>query len=550
MDIYDMIWGIGCLGILFAIQLTGIPTYGLVGTMSPYVMAVLGGGLVFALIYSAKQSTLSGFGFDAAGRAAKSKETRNFDRQSRKGRGAFVRNRIRDKWQKWKGKSETITKWEWEAGYQPKSFRENRLLTFVLLDYALRLDTLIAKWYAIKNDIQKKLQQLNKDLGRFGFAESLEETGKQPFTRSALRQDIRAYRSGGTTSEGKEISGWTSFDKVLLSTINKTTDLMFESILVVKDYNAAIGKTDSESKKKELQSAKKRALIEITGKLNEIRKRIDSAAEEAHSDFAQFFGEEGAVKSIGRVEAFGVHHEVHSLVLNLYDMYNIAGDYRHHYIITKLGAKFRRDLHAATGGQDAPKGLEVDIFGVEVDKMNEAEVNRSGAKPQKLLNPKAMSHFIPNFLMMRAELEKVWQTYLQNFRFGELAAKSRTTSDYIKAFEEKKDVHLNDDLVKFTGIGGIKFDRRALANPGRIPFKGINEFKKAEPDNRYPMVTVSGIQAYLEALIRAREWQSARIIQEILARFPDDSKDWPNSEEQLRDTLRFAKGTATIEKSK
>ncbi|MBI2659956.1 hypothetical protein HYX07_02245 [Candidatus Woesearchaeota archaeon] len=551
MDTFDTVWAVVCVGvvvgILYGVQMTGIPTFALLGTMGAVTIAILGGGFVIFALIKAKQSTLSGAGLDWAGRTAKSRETRNFDKQSRRGHAAVLRNKIRDKWQKWRGKSQAITKWEWPTGYQPKSFSENRLLTFVLLDYALRLDTLIAKWYMIKKIMREKMQQLNNDLGRFGFTELEEESGGKSFTRSALRQDIMVYRSGGISSDGRKISGWASFDRVLLDEMNKATDLMFESIGIINKYNAEISRAKIPGKKKELQSAKKKALSAKIDELNAIRRRIDSAAAEADADYKQFLGEEGAGR-IGRIEAFGVHHEIRSLVLNLYDMYNITGDYKHHYMITKPDAKFRINEHTATAGGAAPEGIEVDMFGVEVDKKNETEVGKSVARPQKLVNPKAMSYFIPNFLAMRAELEKAWYAYLQNFRLGEFAAKSRTTSDYVKAFEERIDVHLNDDLVKFTGIGGIKFDRRALANPGKIPFKGINGFGKIVPDNEYPMVTVSGIQIYLEWLIRAREWDSAKIIQDILARFPDDSKEFPNSEEELRDTIRYAKGMVTTEK--
>ncbi len=232
MDTYDMIWTIGCiglfLGILYGVQTTGIPTFSLLGTMGIVTIGILGAGVVILALIKAKQSTLSGAGLDWAGRAAKSKDVRDFDKKSRKGRGAFFRNRIRNKWQRWRGKSQAITKWEWPAGYQPKSFSENRLLTFVLLDYALRLDTLIAKWYMVKKIMREKMQQLNNDLGRFGFTELEEESGGKSFTRSALRQDIMVYRSGGISSDGRKISGWTTFDRVLLDAMNKATDLMFE----------------------------------------------------------------------------------------------------------------------------------------------------------------------------------------------------------------------------------------------------------------------------------------------------------------------------------
>lgn len=545
-----MIWAVGCVGlfllILYGVQTTGIPTFSLLGTMGILTIAVLGGGIGLFALVSAKQSTLSGVGFDWAGRAAKSGETRNFDKQSRRGHAAWLRNKIRDRWQRLRGKSGVITKWEWPAGYQPKSFSDNRLLTFVLLDYALRLDTLIAKWYMIKKIMFEKMEQLNSDLGIFGFGEQV--TGirfGKPLTRSMLRQEIMSYRSGGVLADGSTISGWTSFDGELLDTMNKTTDLMFEAIRIINDYNAKIMMAKS-SQKKMLQSNKERELSAKIDELIVIRRKIVSAAAHADESYEQFSGKEGLP---GRLEAFGVHHEVRSLVLNLYDMYNPVGDYKHHYIITKPGAKFRKNEYVVIAGEEAPEGIEVDIFGFEVDKKNEAEVENANVKPRKLLNPRAMSQFIPDFLAMRAELEKAWNTYLRNFRFGEFAEKSRTTSDHADAFKAKIDVHLNDDAVKFTGRGQIKFDRRALANPGKIPFKGIKSGRTVIPDRIYPMVTVSGIQLYLEELIRSREWESARIIEEILAKFPEDSKQWPNSEQDLIDIVRFARGNATKEKS-
>lgn len=581
MDKFDLMWAIGCLGILFAVQMTGIPTFTLLGTASAVTLGVFGAGIIIYGLISAKQSTLSGAGLDWVGRAAKSGDVKDFDRKLGSGHAARLRNKLLNRGQ-----------FEWPARYEPQSYEDNRLLTFVQQDYALRLNIFLSKWYIIKNVIggeYGKFAELNKELDRFGI----------PYTRSDLRREVKEFRSGtdsdawaelyawidevgpikGTQKtyspeelkllidavrgggvdineitrannlrdrvykllkKGQQVSGWTAFDRTIIAVINETTKKMIEAIKTVNDFDARIAAAQTDAEKERLEAEKEEKIRDKINEINILKSRIVSAAGRTSYQYGEF---------VRRLKPFGVHHEVRSYLLNLYDTYNPTGEYEHHYIVTKPGAKFRGNANVMDerGAEDASENIEVDLHGIDIDEKNKRDIEGAKISPRKLLNPRAMSHFIPNFLEFAAYLENAWDVFLRNFRFGEFASRSRTTSDYAKAFKAGIDVHSNDDAVPFSGTGDMKFDRRALANPGKIPYKGPKYYKNSgsEKDEKFPMLTQNGIIIFLDQLARAIEIDSERVLRDFATKLAKDKGTLPNTEQELIEAIENAAGSSS-----
>lgn len=495
------------IAVAFGLRFGGIPgPMDLIPYVGPVLLGILGLGIVITILVNVSQEKLKEAGLDAIGRATKSKGIKDFDKKSGRGHLANLRNKLLNR-----------KKWEWPSGYEPKSFEDNRLLIFVLQDHALRLDTFLSKWYMMKNKFKSKFVNLNHQLERFG----------SPNTRSDLRREIKEYRSGSAIN--KDISGWTSLDNEVIEVINETAKKMIEAIKIVNELEAKIAAAATESEKETLRSEIEERTNEIINDMNAIKSRIVSANIRSGDQYGEF---------LRRLKPFGVHHEIRSYLLNLNDTYNPAGEYKHYYIVTKAGARFRRSPYLADerDTENATEGIEVDLSGVYVDEKNKRDVEESPILPRKLLNPRAMSQFIPNFIYFSTYLENSWNIFLRNFRSGDFAAKSRAITDYSAAFKSKVNVYSNDDAVPFSGAGGIRFDRRALSNPGKIPFKGARDYKKVDSvmlDEKFPTLTQAGITMFLEELARAAEIDSERVLNDFFAKFPEDKMTWPNSEEEL-----------------
>ena len=458
--------------------------------------------LVVGLLANVSQNKLRKAGLEKAGEFAKAEDSIKLRRKFRKGYLSRMRNKANAAFDSYLAKIEAITKWNLPEGYLPKSLEDNRILTFALMDYALRLDIFLAKFFVLSKKIQPKLSELNNALGEFN---------KTP--KADLRIEIRNLRSGSLEEDSRGVRpyGWAQFDAELLNSINRVSVLMFEAL-------------------------RARNTSAIQDELIKIRDNLREKGRLAVISYNQFSK---------RASIFGLHHEINAYILNMYDIYDIGADFKHHYIAALPGARFRKnsDIFYPLDSYEAAAGTEVDIFGFDVESSNE------GIGSRKLLNPRKMSQFLPP-LQMAKYLQVEWYAMLENFRSGILAANTRRIPDYAEAFkpQSKKDVHLDDDAVVFTNSGGTAFDRRALANPGNLPFRGKKHFAVSNsegfvPDTKYPMLTVTGMQDYLRMLIEARERESKTVIDEFLARFPDDAGGWPDSEEDLVNVVRFAKNS-------
>lgn len=504
----------------FGLSYAGIPSaidfMPLVGTG---LLAILGVAFGIVAVASISQGKLQEAGLSKLGEAAKAEQSIKLRRRFRKGYLTRLRNKAYGKIDGYLAKIERISRWNAPEGYQLKSFEDNRVLVFAIMDYALRLDIFISKWFTLQSEVTSTKETIGQKINRLNG--ELGERNKIP--KLELRSEIRDLRSGSIN--GNEKYGWAQFDKELIDAINRVTELMFEAL-----------KSGSKSR-------------DIAGELRRLLNNLGRKSDYVATSYGKFNS---------RVAMYGTHHEIHSVILNAYDMYNPHAEYGHHYIVTKPNAKFRRISNIYDPGniENAPAGMEVDVFGIEVDVANAAKVEKKGLKPKKLLNPREMSQFIHHVGMVNY-LQVEWRAILENLREGRFAAKTRRIPDYAEAFKpnSKKDVHLNDDSVILTGKGGTAFDRRALPNPGNIPFKGrknfsIENWNEAVLDDTYPMLTIAGMQDYMRLLIEAREHEYNAKIDEYLTKLPDDYEGWPKSEADLNKVLDYARKSGESKKTK
>ena len=138
-------------------------------------------------------------------------KTRNLTRLS---------NEFKTRVQRMVGQTGVLLKWDIPEGREPKSFTENRLLLFALLDYSLRLDIFNAKRYNFDYIVSKKMTGLWSSLN-------------QHYDRKRLRNEISAYRSGQQI--GTFAVGWARFDKELLNNMKELLDLMYKSIRLARE---------------------------------------------------------------------------------------------------------------------------------------------------------------------------------------------------------------------------------------------------------------------------------------------------------------------------
>lgn len=557
----------GVLGLNYGGGIVGIPNlFTYLPTISMVAAGILILGISIPVLASISQNSYAKAGLSKVGEMAKADQSIKLRRRFRKGYLTRLRNKSYAKIDAYLAKYQAISRWNKPEGYQPKSFEDNRVLLFAIMDYALRLDIFIAKWFSIKKTADK-VGRLNNELGEWnkvprfdlqleirdlrsgsdsgkGWAELYEfidrtrsiKGTKKSYNADELKAIIDEVRRGErsifdvTRAHGIRMKvdellkqeqdrkyGWTQFDSELIGGMNKVTELMFNSLRVGADD-------------------RKRMIVELRMVRDNLRSKADNTAI-TYNKFSK------------RVSMYGIHHEIDSFVMNAYDMYNPAGSYEHHYLVTSPDALFRkREYHCDLGDTEkAAEGIEVDEFGFEVDATNESNVKGKNARPRKLFDPRRMSDFIHHVEMFEL-LQIEWYIMLENFRFGRFATKTRRVPDYAEAFkpESKKDVHLDDDSVTFTEKGGTAFDRRALANPGNLPFKGRKLFNTRTPtaddvDDKYPMLTTAGMQDYMRLLIESREREFKTIIDEFLTKFPDDAGGWPDSEEDLNNVVRFAR---------
>ncbi|MBI3034707.1 hypothetical protein HYY71_00145 [Candidatus Woesearchaeota archaeon] len=433
----------------------------------------------------------------------------------KKRHGRRIVDELKARAQKHASKGDVLLKWNRAEGYEPKSFRDNRVLLFALMDYSLRLDIFHTKWYAFEKVIIPKMNVLSGKIAKYRNKKQVRRQIRD--FRSLEPGDISTVRS---TPRDEEIPsfGWTVFDKVIVQYMNRTLELMYDAMKVV---NTA---TDERTRITELKNIRTELL-----RIQSILSNISSAAAKSHNQF------------YGRVNALGVLHHIRSKILNIYDMHNMMGVYEHDYLFTRAEAKFRVDPYRTYAGtMPAPRGIEVNRFGLEVDKVNKKD---PADPPKKLLSPRNDSEFIENFLEMLQNLNKEWKGFVFEFRRGVFSRQSRSIQDYADAFGAKIDVHLNDDAVEFKRQGGIAFDRRALANPGLFRYWGRmkhnDEGEKALPYSPYPRLTVLGITAYLASVIEAREKGYEAILEEFLGRYPMDTGDLIQTERDLIEAVHY-----------
>lgn len=433
----------------------------------------------------------------------------------KKKHGRRVVDDFKSRTQKFASKGDVLLKWDRAEGYEPKSFLDNRVLLFALMDYSLRLDIFHTKWYAFDRLTIPKMNELSGKIAKYRNKKMVRE--QIAGFRSEEPKDISTVRS---TSGDEEIPsfGWVVFDKVIVQYMNRTLELMYDAMGVV---NTA---TDEQTRNRGLKNIRSELL-----RIQSVLSNINSAAAKSHNQF------------YGRVNALGILHHIRSKILNIYDMQNMMGVYEHDYLFTTAEAKFRVDPYRTYyGTEHTSSGIEVNRFGWEVDKLNKKSPTDP---PRRLFNPRDESEFPENFLDMLQNLSKEWRGYVSEFRRGLFSRRSRSIQDYADAFERKIDVHLDDDAVPFTRQGGIAFDRRALANPGLSKYWGRmrynDEGEKALPYSPYPRLTVIGITAYLSALIEARERDYETILDEFLGKYPMDTGNLIQTERHLIEAIHY-----------
>jgi len=404
-------------------------------------------------------------------------------------------NELKVRFQNLLSKMGIISKWRIPAGREPTSLSENRILLFAMLDYALRLDIFNSKKILFDTSKQDTLQQFN------------EIQGRHP-DRRALRQEMVNFRSGR--------EGWTHFDRALLTALNMANDLIYRAMKVVND-----NPPDRDAQ-----------IRNLAAQLNTVRTSLANIKQSTDQSYEQFST---------RLAPFGIFHKIRSLQLQMNDMYNVSGvRYSHHYMFpVEYGHVYFRsnnyqapqiDLNRLT---EAPKGTEFNLYGEE-------EINTPGRSPRKLVNPARDVEYMSNILAMRAESSKEWKAFLLDFREGTYSPNSRTVEDYGRAFKEKVDVHMNDDAVKFTKSTGIKFDRRALVNPGLWRYWGRVNYSDEEPstagplgESPYPRLTLLGIENYIYSLIIDREIEQKRVINEFMQIYPVELLAQPQTKEDV-----------------
>lgn len=230
-------------------------------------------------------------------------------------------------------------------------------------------------------------------------------------------------------------------------------------------------------------------------------------------------------------------------MLNIYDMYNVFGVYEHDYIFPRAEAKFRLDPYSVPTTQAAIAALpnapqvvdienpsdsdvEVNRFGYDVKMINNRITDNLAPSPRKLLDPARQSDFHLNLIILMKSLGNEWRAFTNDFRYGTYTPNSRVVKDYTDAMTQNIDVHLNDDAVVFNRQGGIAFDRRALGDPGLWKYWGrihwYGDINDVVMNNPYPRLTVLGIQSYLYELIKARERDPERVINDFLNSYPLD----------------------------
>ena len=425
-------------------------------------------------------------------------------------------NELKTRTQKYMGQVGVVTRWDIPEGREPKSFVENRLLLQVLLDYSLRLDIYNAKRFLFEKVKTEKVTQLYQSLGRY-------------LDRKRLREEIASYRStepGSRLLTGPQFApiGWAHFDRIILQHMQEIMEDAYDAIKLVNNPPPNANLNDV-----------------ITDVANRIKNKNSTFIKLAESFDVAYINFEG------RYEPYGTWHHIRSLMLNIYDMYNVFGVYEHDYIFPRDGAKFRYNPYYAPRDQadidalpDSPhtvnlvnvdqnpsdSDVEVNRFGYDVRRINNSITNTLPNRPRKLFDPRRQSDFHLNLIYIMQFLGNEWRAFATDFRYGTYTPNSRVVKDYTDAMTRNIDVHLNDDAVEFQRQGGIAFDRRALGNSGLWKYWGrrhwYGDTNDVVMDNPYPRLTVLGVQSYLYELIKARERDPEMVINEFLNSYPLD----------------------------
>ena len=429
-------------------------------------------------------------------------------------------NEIKTRFQRQASQIGVALKWDIPEGREPKSFVENRLLLFALLDYSLRLDIFNVKRYNFDFIQKPKISMLWGPDGLVRY-----------YDRKLLRREIRDYRIGEQI--GTFATGWARFDRELLERIRRIVELMYMAIRVTRENSPTL----------------EQELTNIAQEMININARLNNLAASTETGYINFKG---------RYNPYGVWHHIRSIILNLYDMYNVYGVYEHDYLFPKPGAKFRINPYQADTNAvnlpDAQRTVEVNLFGYDVERINLNQPLR------KLLNPREQSDFyrspsasegigeitLPTIMN---HLTNEWRGMVEDFRKGTYSPNSRTIQDYSTTMSEGIDVHMNDDAVT-NRVSGFAFDRRVLVNPGLWKYWGrrhyygdVNDIVMESP---YPRLTVLGIQSYLEALIKLRERDPERVINDFLNSYPLDlEREIRTKEDLVRAIGRFREKQAT-----
>ncbi|HIH43235.1 TPA: APC family permease [Candidatus Woesearchaeota archaeon] len=258
-----------------------------------------------------------------------------------------------------------------------------------------------------------------------------------------------------------------------------------------------------------------------------------------------------------RLEAFGSHNKLKSMMMTAFLMANSSGFYDHTYVFAKPGAPIiTKDENGkiVPGEPKVPekheKGqgmyYEVDLDGKFIDDKNDNvaewesvnqvyegdfESYREKNKPKpirQLVDPRDVLTYedhlqgndandILNF--MNAE----WELWLKDMQYGRYHQRSRSAFDYIKAYSSKPPVYHDNHIFPEEGTivydQNPSFDLRILTNPGKFNYWGRRYYRHmgenfGYPDNPIPWISLLGITMYLkyefetlmEEAAHAKEW--------------------------------------------
>lgn len=408
-------------------------------------------------------------------------------------------------------------------GQEPLVIQENRLLFHMLANYTTRSEITYRYWGFVKQA---------KRVGTKVLAEIIQKHVDQ----EALKNDIRATRSGGTTEEGAHFVGWNKLNAEVVDLVNEFFETLYLTYLA---FNLGF----KEEPKNEFYR------YEST-KLEAIHSRASNLLTELHSNREQYKQ---------RMKAYGGHHVLKAYREILLSMTNVTGEVlQHPQKFARPDVKF--DMGDQTGkpkvaGKDA-RGYptdEVNQFGEVIADINEQKKNnrsiydkfgdiidpRLYKRPRKV-KPEDIIDY-PDFTTFVANIELDWKGLAEDIRYGLWHPDSRTFEMYKQGLAHGVYGDYDDARIPLT-IAGHKLtnppytgdeaiDMRAMADPGKNVYWGREMFDERSPSppdknnpfhNPYPLVSSLGAKKYLQQRVYLGMKDKASAV-EYLNRYPADT---------------------------